>query len=276
MLEPLPIRFEAFFSRMAAGERFCLAYFPPDGVQGKGGILYLHPFGEEMNKSRRTVAVAARELAARGWTVLQIDLAGCGDSSGDFGDASWETWLADARFAIDWLAQRAPGTLWLWGLRVGCLLATSALPASCQANLLLWQPVLSGRQYLTQFLRMRSAAGVIGGGESVGTKALRTQLASGAAVEVAGYVLAPSLGAALEAAELDLPACAGRILWCEVQIGEDSHLTPAAQARVASWRERGHPVHATAVQGLPFWQTQEIVQCDALIGRTMELMEETS
>ncbi|MBK8384562.1 MAG: hypothetical protein IPL11_02315 [Candidatus Accumulibacter sp.] len=41
------------------------------------------------NKSWRIVPLQARALATAGYAVLQIDLMGCGDSSGDFGDATW-------------------------------------------------------------------------------------------------------------------------------------------------------------------------------------------
>lgn len=265
-------RSEAFFAPAGQGQRFCIAHSSPPGAPPRGSILYVHPFAEEMNKSRRTVAVAARALAADGWTVLQIDLAGCGDSSGDFADVSWEAWLADVRFGIEWLTRRDPGPLWLWGLRAGCLVATSAMPAASQPNLLLWQPVLSGKQHLTQFLRMKAAADMIGGGEGVGTKALRAQLGTGAAVEVAGYLLSPSLALPLESAELDpMPGSVGEVVWCEVQPSA-AELSPAAQARIAAWRGRGLAVRSAAVAGLPFWQTQEIDQCDALVARTLALL----
>jgi alpha/beta superfamily hydrolase len=40
-----------------------------------------------MNKARRMAALQARALAALGYGVLLLDLHGCGDSSGDFGDS---------------------------------------------------------------------------------------------------------------------------------------------------------------------------------------------
>ena len=40
-------------------------------------------WAEEMNKARRMAALQARLLAENGYAVLQIDLHGCGDSSGD-------------------------------------------------------------------------------------------------------------------------------------------------------------------------------------------------
>ena len=63
-------------------------------------------------------------MAAAGYTVLQIDLRGCGDSSGDFGEAGWSDWVDDVLAACVWLREQNQAPLWLWGLRAGCLLAT--------------------------------------------------------------------------------------------------------------------------------------------------------
>ena len=90
--------FEPFFLPAAHGERFCIFHLPVGAA--RGGIVYLHPFAEEMNKSRRMAALQSRMLAARGFAVLQIDLFGCGDSSGDFGDARWEIWRQDVALAV--------------------------------------------------------------------------------------------------------------------------------------------------------------------------------
>ena len=78
---------EAFFLDMEPGQRFCL-FHPPAGTC-RGAALYVPPFGEEMNKSRRMAALQARALAAAGFGVLQLDLYGCGDSSGEFAEARW-------------------------------------------------------------------------------------------------------------------------------------------------------------------------------------------
>src|SRR5687768_8838655 len=82
------MRTEAMFlSAPHGGRRFCLLHMPSRPARAL--VVYVHPFAEEMNKSRRMAALQARALAASGHAVLQIDLLGCGDSSGDFGDASW-------------------------------------------------------------------------------------------------------------------------------------------------------------------------------------------
>jgi hypothetical protein len=90
--------FEPFFLPAGSGERFCI-YHAPAG-EPRGTFIYLHPFAEEMNKSRRTAALQSRMFAASGFAVLQIDLFGCGDSSGEFNEARWEIWKEDAALAF--------------------------------------------------------------------------------------------------------------------------------------------------------------------------------
>ena len=105
--------FSAFFLPAESGRRFCV-YHPSSRKGAVPGIVYAHPFCEEMNKARRMAALQSRRLAAAGYAVLQIDLFGCGDSSGDFADATWETWKQDLRIALGWLKSQAHGPLGLW------------------------------------------------------------------------------------------------------------------------------------------------------------------
>ena len=116
---------QAFFLPGDNGQRFCL-YHPPQGSSPQGRVLYLHPFAEELNSTRRVVAQQARALAQAGYGVLQIDLLGCGDSSGEFADATWAAWLHDAQQARHWLLEQGGGPLWLWGIRACALLAVPA------------------------------------------------------------------------------------------------------------------------------------------------------
>ena len=101
---------DAFFQPApGGGQRLYLHHTPRAGQTPLGAVLYIHPWAEEMNKSRRMAALGSRALAAQGWAVLQVDLLGCGDSSGDFGDATWEAWLDDVTQAAQWLRARHPG-----------------------------------------------------------------------------------------------------------------------------------------------------------------------
>ncbi len=241
-------------------------------------MLYAHPFAEEMNKTRRMASLGARALAADGWATLSLDLTGCGDSTGDFGEATWEQWRADLRAGWDWLAGQFDGPRWLWGLRAGCLLAAELTRTlAAKPPLLLWQPVLSGKQHLGQFLRLRLARERIGGAESGdGTQALRAELAGGCALEIAGYAVSPALARDLDAAELDLEGYPERVRWLEVGTGDSPELGPAARAKVARWSAGAAKIDARAVRGSAFWQTVEITECPALVEATVAALAQAS
>jgi exosortase A-associated hydrolase 2 len=264
-----------FFLRFSAGTRFCLLHAP--GRKAVGAVLYVHPLAEEMNKSRRMAALQARALAASGWFVLQPDLFGCGDSDGDFGDADWQRWLADVDEARDWLRAHTGYEPVLWGLRAGCLLAcATASRASTRAELVLWQPVISGRQHLTHWLRLGVASRLLGASNAdrSGTQELHARFARGETVQIAGYPTTGAMIAGLEKAELAPPATPSRIAWFEVAGSDDATLTPASRARIDAWRAQGHDACGHAVRGLPFWQTQEIAEVPALVAATTAVMSE--
>jgi uncharacterized protein len=263
---------DAFFEPATeGGQRLYLHHTPPAGQALKGAVLYVHPWAEEMNKSRRMAALASRTLAADGWAVLQLDLLGCGDSSGDFADATWQAWVDDVTQAAHWLQARHPGApLWLWGLRAGALLATAATPRIAgPLNLLLWQPAQQGKALLQQFLRLKAAAQLADGGGKAILEAARADLAAGRAVHVAGYSLPPALAQGLEAATLNpLATTPGRLVWLEVSAQAEPALAPAALAAWPRWQAAGWRVEGMAVPGPAFWQTTEIEDAPTLLAAT--------
>jgi uncharacterized protein len=262
------------------GQRFCLHY-PAQGDTHRGQVLYIHPFAEEMNKSRRMAALQARSLAQAGFSVLQIDLLGCGDSSGDFGDATWESWVNDVVQACHWLrSQTQPGDqkdappLWLWGLRAGCLVAVDAakhLNEPC--HFLFWQPPAAGKPLLQQFLRLKVAADMLGGQSKGVMEAMRQELANGSPVEVAGYMVSASLAGGMDGAKLALSVAtpgsqASQVEWFEVSTRDDASLSPVSTQTVSSWKTADIAVNSHVVKGPPFWQTTEIEDAPALIDAT--------
>jgi len=270
---------DAFFLPLEHGSRFCILHTPVHVAQPRGAILYVHPFAEELNKSRRMAALQASAFARAGWTVLQIDLLGCGDSSGGFADATWAHWIEDTVSAARWLQTTTGHAPVLWGLRSGCLLiCETAHHMDRSVALLLWQPVVSGKQLLQQFLRLKVANQVAARDDSErrGTQQLRAELAQGRSVEVAGYTLAPELALPLEAAELDVPKTPTRITWLEVGASTDAELSPTARLRIAAWQQAGHCVEAQVVSGSRFWQTVEISECPALVDATLQMVDRWS
>ena len=265
-----------------ADQRFCI-YHPPHGPACRGALVYVHPLAEELNKTRRMAALQARALAAAGWAVLQIDLMGCGDSSGDFGDATWQAWVTDITRACEWLGHKHPphpveggaqGGLWLWGLRAGCLLAADAGARLAQAcNFLFWQPPVNGRSQLQQLLRLKLASGMLGQQDKSTQASLRQQLHAGQALEVGGYRLSAELASGLERAVLAPPARpveGRRLVWLEVSADVDSGFTAPQEQALEAWRQAGFAVQARKVGGAAFWQTSEIEVNPFLTASTME------
>lgn len=272
-----PHRLNASFIAATRGKLFCVDHLPPAGQATRGCVLLLSPFAEELNKSRRMIALAAGRLAAAGWWVRVADLFGCGDSPGEFVAATWDGWVDDlAKLAAD--AQRSSGgALWLWGVRSGALLVAPLFERLPQAHVLLWQPTLSGRQMLTQFLRLKVAAGMLGETKGAGVNQLRDALLQGGpSLEVAGYELSSVLARAVDRAAWGLPSSfGGRLAWLEVAQDESAALSPAAQMQIDKLRAAGITVDAAAVTGPAFWQTSEISECPALIEQTVARLEAT-
>lgn len=262
-----------FFLPGSRGDLFCL-HLSPATQPAKGSILYLHPFAEEMHKSRRMAALQAREFARSGYHVLQADLTGCGDSAGDFGDATWGTWRDDGRRAHAWLAGNFPGPILLWGLRTGAILAAElAAELPDIAHLLLWQPVGSGEQFLNQFLRIKLASEMLSAGQSQsGIKELRAKLEAGVSIEIGGYMLCAAMVRGLTRLKLADTAPPCPVVWLEAGAEDSDRPAPAGQRIIDAWRTAGVSVNARTVKGEPFWVTQEITECTTLIKATCEML----
>ncbi len=255
-----------------------LAYYPPSSLSSpRGGILYVHPLAEEMNKSRRMVSLQARKLAALGYGVLTVDLYGCGDSSSDFSEASLECWVNDLVLAHAWLQVKLGQgqDIGLWGLRLGGLLALNLVPRlpAPPSFVLLWQPVLKGEGALTEFLRIAVAGEMMNSGSGVTVKELRAKFADGQSVEIAGYEVAPELADSLDKlkmADMELPQ--SKYYWIEVARDATKPLSFASRKQLDAWSASGINVDSRVVQGEPFWKTVEITDCPALIEATTGML----
>jgi exosortase A-associated hydrolase 2 len=273
MNAPLPAcRAQPFFLQADPGQRFCVYFTPDPHVPPRGAIVYIHPFAEELNKSRRMAALQARSFAARGYAVLMVDLHGCGDSDGDFGDARWDTWLDDIAAARAWLASRIDGPMCLWGLRLGALLALEHASAAQVDSLILWHPIASGKSCIRQLLRVLLSAQMIDGHGGTGGVNAREQLERDGMVEVAGYTLTRELVRGIEMRDLGQvapKACA--IDWF------GSHAQASTALRTAqTWQGGAVRLDFHEIAGIAFWTTSEVTECAALLAATDALAGTTA
>lgn len=265
---------EPFFLKTESGECFCLYHVPHPDKPCYGVFIYIHPFADEMNKSRRMAALQARRFAAMGYGVLQIDLFGCGDSSGEFKDARWAIWKQNLAAARQWIEQHTVAPISLWGLRLGALLALDFAKDSEKAidKIVLWQPVINGKLFLTQFLRLQLASKMLSGDteKKISVQTMRESVSAGHLLEVAGYELAPDLVVAIDNLSLtELMITNGAVYWFEMTAEAGRPMAPASARIASAWKNTGNNLQIHHVVCLPFWAAQEITECPELISATL-------
>jgi pimeloyl-ACP methyl ester carboxylesterase len=121
------------------------------GAPRAEGIVLCQPIGHEYIRAHRTFRQLAVQLAKAGFPVIRFDYFGCGDSTGSGEDGSVSRWVADVHAAIDELRETSAVTsVSLVGLRLGASIALMAAAARPEIRrIVLWDPVLDGRRYLS-------------------------------------------------------------------------------------------------------------------------------
>jgi hypothetical protein len=206
------------------GREWMLVHGPAVGPR----VLILQPLFAEANGMRATIVALARALAATGIGSAIPDLPGTGESETALEVTAWEDWR-DAAAA----AARALGRPHLVALRGGALLDDAAAAASW------WRfaPV-PGATLLRQLERAQKIAD----SEAEGTE--RPANPNNAAIELAGFRLAPPLCAALRAAEAVAPPGPMRSLpfegpgiapWRRAEPTADPELAARLADDIAAW-----------------------------------------
>lgn len=119
------------------------------------GLIFCNPFAEEKKCAHRVMVEAARTFCHADIGSVRFDYRGTGDSPGSFAEATPDAWVEDIVAAANHLREcMRVRTVGLLGLRLGASLALQAAQDGAGADfLILWEPILSGKQYLTQNLR---------------------------------------------------------------------------------------------------------------------------
>ncbi|NOX35784.1 MAG: hydrolase 2, exosortase A system-associated [Deltaproteobacteria bacterium] len=267
---------DVFFIPSKSGDLFAVYYHPSGQTSfARGDILYIHPFADEMNKSRRMAALQAGLFSQKGFGILQIDLFGCGDSKGEFGDATWDIWKDNINTAIEWLIVKKGKKISLWGLRLGALLMmdfvkNSRVPIE---KYIFWQPVLNGKMAMHQFFRLALASQIMGRDQE-SSKEIREKLSREQNVEIGGYELNHELVNMIERINMaDLcPLPGSRIIWKEISFNDSGNIAPGTSKLVENFKQKGCIVETELVKGNSFWNTIEIAILPELIQSTTNSM----
>jgi hypothetical protein len=162
----------------------------------------------------------------------------------------------------------------LLAVRLGCALAAQAAAGGSIGPLVrtvLWQPIFDGGRFLTQFLRLRTAASLMEDRKETVAE-LRERLMQGAVLEVAGYGVGGPLACDLDAvaAPDTLPVHLGDAAWMEMTRGAGGELPLPSAQLIDRSRYAGLSLRSALFVGEPFWASTEIVSNTKMIDATVE------
>lgn len=113
------------------------------------GVIISNPLGHEYTRLHRTLSVLAKELAAQGFHTFRYDYYGAGDSYGDETELNLESSVKDLKQVVSELKEGFDiDSLCLIGVRYGTVLSMMAAEVIKPEALVLWNPVLSGKEYI--------------------------------------------------------------------------------------------------------------------------------
>jgi pimeloyl-ACP methyl ester carboxylesterase len=117
-------------------------------------VLFCNSFSENHCEGRAE-AIAARIVAAIGYSAFVYHPRAHGDSAGNLEDVTFEDLIDDAVNAAAYARSRTGASQIVWvGVRFGALVAARAIRRDADsAGLALWEPALSARDYLLKSMR---------------------------------------------------------------------------------------------------------------------------
>lgn len=124
-------------------------------------VLLCNPFGEEAIRAFRLFRLLANRLADLGCPVLRFDYPATGDSAGACEEARLGKMTDAIHDAHEELLAMSAATRVVWvGLRLGAALAirAAAMKPARLSGLFLWEPVVSGADYLEELAAAHAGA----------------------------------------------------------------------------------------------------------------------
>ena len=243
----------------------------PEGARRDIGVVFCDAFEDERRTTCLAMTRLAREVAARGFAALRFDYWGCGDSPGDFADATVSTRLADIRSASAFLrAEAGVRKLCLLGLRFGATLASQAAEGTADcAALVLIQPEPDGKAYVDSLIKRKLVRGMITraqGGEQVGG-------AGADVIDLDGYALTQRTVKEMRECIIAPGRVAFRGPVLVVQISFNESIRPEARAVCAAYEGAGAKVDVRALVMPPLWSRIDVTATEALneaVGQWLE------
>ncbi len=248
-----------------SGRKLYAVLHIPDKRVG-AAVVFCHPFAEEKRCSHLAFVHAARKLCQEGFHCLRFDMTGYGDSEGDFVDATVATWLSDVNAAVQYIASNVPDArIGLLGLRLGGTLAALAAERRSDIEfLVLWEPIVSGKTFVSMNIRRSLMRKMLTQGKDFQA----TQQNQAGVSDLDGWLISRELRQSIE--KLDLleedRSFDGKVLI--VRISPHGIVERELEALREAYLAAGADCVLSEAVSEPIWSTVGLIHTDVLVAET--------
>jgi len=217
------------------------------------GIVFCPSYGDEMVSSYASFARWAKELAAKGFSVLRYHPYGTGESDGTALDFTLDSAVSDAVAALNCLRGRVrvPRAGFMC-LRFGGFVAVRAALRAHPDFLIMWSPVVNPRQYCRELMSLQLAKDLVQQRTEqvcITTQGMMFELEAGRPVDILGRLMSPEFYRQMSSSSWPDRPPAGDVLWLSRR-HERAQVTPL----VENWKAHGKDVEHQFFDEPPFWE----------------------
>jgi len=237
----------------------------------RAALLVCPPLFEEKKSSYRALVELSRALLAEGVASLRFDYRNSGDSDAADG-YRLDDLVADAASAADTLRDKAPGVPFsIVGLRIGAAVAARLAGEAAHepTHLVLVNPIVEGRRYISEILRKMKIRQAFTSGTS---RVTRDDLLKGdGTLDFDGIAVPKAFLNDVEAFDLrrcDIPAAAQRTV---LQVSHTDKLLSELAPLAAAWK--GAAAFGTIV-AQAFWNLADFERPAKLIESITRIVKE--
>jgi pimeloyl-ACP methyl ester carboxylesterase len=173
----------------------------PLGHEQENGWVIAHSFGPEQMELQMTEVFLARRVAAAGYPVLRFHCQGYGDSEDLDMSLNPSSHVRDTVDAVAAMRAQVGANVGLIGARFGAMVSAIVAERLGLSQLILIDPVVSGRRFANEILRARRITAVAGDGSIIPRSAIDPSTEADT-VSVNGFLMTAEMQRELRALEL--------------------------------------------------------------------------
>ena len=239
MLEEDGSRAEACFIKTDRGVLFMVTHLPAEPAEG--AVVVCSPIQSELLKNNRREVMLARSLASQKLAVARFHYIGTGNSDGDVREVSINGMTADTAAVATALRDTSGADrIGFLATRLGSLAATEVAAGLPGSPIALWEPVVSGRAYLKELMRVRLMVGMRQSSDEAPpvVEEVEEHLARHGSFPIMGFSIGGTLKDDLERHELRIEEPADHDVLL-VQFGQRAGIRRELRSFVADLEQRG-------------------------------------